>query len=82
MPVTIQIKRDRGQNARPGLRAPGWVYSYSTPVDVDWGNSDGTTRPGPRAGEFITYGSGLGSLRDMLRRKHGRDVILVQTWET
>lgn len=61
-------------------RGTAWTYSYTTPVDVDWRNQDGTTRPGPRAGEFISYGTGLTSLRDMLRHKYGRAVVIRQAW--
>jgi hypothetical protein len=76
MPVTVKIKREQGANARPGMRPPGWVYSYTTPVDVNYG-----ARRGPRAGEYIVYGKGLAGLRDMLRRKHGRGVTLIETWK-
>ena len=76
--MRITIKRDR-QYPAVARRGPAWrwVYSYSTPVDVTW--PDG--RPGPRAGEYITYGTGLADLRSMLRRKYGRDAQITETWK-
>lgn len=77
--VTIRIRRDE-QTYPPGFRGAPWVYAYTTPVDVTWKNADGE-RPGPRAGEYITYGSHLASLRDMLKHKHGRNVVIIETWK-
>jgi len=78
--TTITLKRAALAPARPGGRPLGWCYSYTTPVDVDWRSADGTIRPGPRAGEYITYGRGLDALRGMLRRKYGPAVKIVTTW--
>ncbi len=78
VPVEITIKRDRTYPvvARPGP-AWQWLYSYTTPVDVTWEDD----RPGPRAGEFIEYGTHLASLRDRLRWKYGRNVRITETWK-
>lgn len=67
----------------PGGRATrrlGWTYEYTTPVDIEWTSADGTTRPGPRAGEYISYGRGLAGLRSMLRRKFP-GARLTETWK-
>lgn len=74
---TIKVRRAPLETRR-GLT---WIYDYTTPVDVTWTGSDGSVRPGPRAGGWIEYGTGLGALRDMLRRKHGRGVRITETWK-
>lgn len=80
-PVTIQIKRERVTGAGNHLLR-SWLYSYTTPTDVEYViPSVSTTRQGPRAGDWIVYGHGLEDLRDVLKRKFGRDVKLVETWK-
>jgi hypothetical protein len=79
-PVTIKIKRERVIGAGNHLLR-SWLYSYTTPVDVEWVIPASAPRLGPRAGDWITYGHGLESLRDMLRRKYGRDVKITETWK-
>jgi hypothetical protein len=81
-PVQIKVKRERQYPvvARPGP-AWHWLYSYTTPEDITWNFPDGTSRPGPRAGEWISFGTRLVDLRDVLRRKYGRHVQITETWK-
>jgi hypothetical protein len=78
-PAAITVRRAAVSNG-PG-RYDSWVYSYTTPADIDWADSSGTTRPGPRAGQYVEYGKGLAGLRDVLRRKYGRDVRITEEWK-
>ncbi len=73
--VEIKIRRYE-LRGRPGSR-PSTAYEYTTPADIPWPGG----RPGPRAGQYVNYGSGLADLRDMLRRKYGRNVKLTETWK-
>jgi hypothetical protein len=80
-PVIVSIKRERVIGAGNHMLR-SWLYSYTTPVDVEYViPSVSSTRQGPRAGDWITYGHGLEDLRYVLRRKFGRDVKIVETWE-
>jgi hypothetical protein len=80
--MTIAVRRQPNVNAAPGRRAPApWCYSWQTPKDITWTHPDGTTRPGPRAGGWLTYGNSLVELRAMLRRKYGPGVRTDETWK-
>lgn len=58
-----------------------WNYDYTTPEPVEYRDSRGTVYATVPAGGWITYGGGLASLQDMLKRKHGRTVKIVETWK-
>lgn len=77
MPVTIRVQREQMFNGYQALRSFSWSYRYTTPLDITL--LDGS--PGPRAGEFVPYGTGLASLRDMLRLKYGTDALIIETWK-
>ena len=92
LPVEITLKRERCYPcvARPGP-AWTWTYSWTTPEDVWYHEPDGAARcpscgqparRGPKAGQFIPYGQGLTSLRDMLRRKYGPAVRIIEPWKS
>jgi hypothetical protein len=56
-------------------------YEYQTPVDIDWDNGDGTTRPGPRAGNWTDApGSGIADTRQRMRRMFP-GARLIETWK-
>lgn len=78
----IAVRRTPMRNAAPGRR-PGapWAYDWQTPDDITWTRPDGTTRPGPRAGGWVAYGTSLTELRAMLRRKFGPAAVIEPTWE-
>jgi hypothetical protein len=88
MMTTIMIKRSK--LTRPG-RTFGhqpwvWAYEYTTPVNIDWphytdGKPNGESHPGPRAGEYVGWGRGLAELHEMLRRKFGKDVQIIESWK-
>jgi len=77
----ITLKRVMMRPARPGGRPGGWSYSWTTPEDITWNFPDGTSRPGPRAGSYVSYGSGLDALRGMLRRKYPT-ARLIESWKS
>lgn len=78
--MQIRIRRSQLRQARIGGRPLGWVYDYVTPVDIDWKNRDGTTRPGPRAGSWTAANRPLGDLRSYLRRNFP-GVTLIEEWK-
>jgi hypothetical protein len=77
----IKIRREPHYGGVQVERRLGWYYSYTTPADIDWPSADGTSRPGPRAGQYVGYGSGLDGLRSLLRRKYP-GAKLTETWKT
>lgn len=73
--VTITRAKQYPVVARPG---PAWRWTYSWTADND---GHLVTMPDGRVANGGSYGPGLGSLVDMLRRKFGRDVTIVKAWE-
>lgn len=74
--VTITRAKQYPVVARPG---PAWRWIYQ------WTADDGThviTMPDGRIAYAGSYGPGLGSLVDMLRRKYGRQVVIVKAWQS
>jgi hypothetical protein len=78
--TTIRIRRSPLRQARVGGRPLGWVYDYITPVDIDWKNHDGTTRPGPRAGSWTAANRPIADLRKYLHRTFP-DATLFEEWK-
>jgi hypothetical protein len=75
MAAAITVRREKLFNGT-GARVPfSWSYEYTTPEPVTW--PAGRTIP---AGTFMAYGKNIASLRSMLRRKYGRDVVITETW--
>lgn len=57
-------------------------YEFVTPVDIDWKNADGSTRPGPRAGSWTGCpGSGLADAKKILKRTFGSSTTFIETWK-
>jgi len=80
-PAVITIRREQRIGGIPPRPLRAWGYSWTTPEDITWTSPDGTSRPGPRAGEYVTFGAGLDALRQMLRRKYGRGVQIRESWK-
>jgi hypothetical protein len=80
VPPQIEIKLKREPHYG-GVQVERRLDSYTTPADIDWPSADGTSRPGPRAGQYVGYGSGLDGLRSLLRRKYP-GAKLTETWKT
>ena len=80
-PVTeIKLRRYTLTSSFPG-RVGRLSYEYQTPVDIDWPNGDGTSRPGPRAGAWTgAPGSGIADTRQRLRRMFP-GAHLIETWK-
>jgi hypothetical protein len=80
-PVQATITRARQYPvvARPGP-AWHWLYSYAVSIDRGGLRFDGTPWA-IAAGVPVDYGTGLVDLRDMLKRKYGRNVKITETWK-
>jgi hypothetical protein len=82
--VTVTITRARLNRHRvaPGERVIRYTYSWTASDGshiIDYTCPDGTVRTGVNTG---SYGTSLGSLVDMLRRKYrGRRLTIVRSWE-
>lgn len=62
-------------------RYASFGYEYRTPVDIDWRNADGTTRPGPRAGSWTPApGKGIADARRILKGMFP-GAELTETWK-
>lgn len=78
--MDIRIRRSQLRQARIGGRPLGWVYEYTSPVDIDWHGHDGSVRTGPRAGSWTSGGTAIGDLRTWLRRRFP-GAKLVEEWK-
>jgi hypothetical protein len=76
-PTTITIHRELGQG-QPHTPA-FWIYSYDHPTGEAQTRGDGTEFIIAK-GQRVTYGRGLGSFKDQLRRQFGRKIKFSQTW--
>lgn len=75
--ITIQIKRE-SLRTRLGLT---WTYSWTTPEPIHYRDASGEIYNSVPAGTWISYGKGIIALRDMLKRKFGPNVKLIETWK-
>jgi hypothetical protein len=77
-PAEIKVRR---HTMRRGTARAGWTYEYVTPVDITWDNGDGTSRPGPRAGEWATTNNGsIAAVRAILRDQFP-GARITETWK-
>ncbi len=77
--MIIPLRRETLTNYRH--QPNQWLYSYATPVDINWASADGERAQGPRAGSYVVHGRSVVELRAMLRRKFGRTTTFTEPWK-
>lgn len=75
--VTVTITRDKQYKTALRAERYEWKWTYS------WTASDGShlVPSGDRMVNIGSYGTHLASLHDMLRRKYGKRMRIVEAWK-
>jgi beta-galactosidase GanA len=76
--VTVTVTRAKLYKTALRNNLHSWEWTYSWTADDD----SHMVQSGDRMVNVGSYGRHLGSLRDMLKRKYGKRLTLVEAWKT